>query len=193
MSKLSIIQKQLSSWNNYNYLVYDPEEKKGVIVDASEGCEVLVEEAKKLGITIEKILLTHTHFDHINGLPLLLEEIPNIPIYVHTAAIADVESFGTIHEVKDEDSIAIGKGQLTVIHTPGHKPDAVCFYNDEVIFTGDTVFINAHGRIDLPGGSLEQLRQSFAKLRELPDHLIVYAGHAYGGEKSTLGAEKDNV
>jgi len=190
---LTIIQKQFTDMDNFNYLVFDNEAKIGVIIDASPGVEALAEQAEQIGVRIDKILLTHTHHDHIKGLPLLLEKIPGTPVGVYKTGQEDLGETPRKQPLKDGDRIEIGNGFLEVMHTPGHKPDSVCFYNDEVIFTGDTVFIGGHGRYDLPGGDAHTLEATFEKLRMLPDSLILYPGHAYGPRAtSTLGEEKGN-
>lgn len=191
---LTVVQQKISSMDNYNYLVYDADAKEGVLVDCSEGCEEFLKEIELLGIRVDKILLTHTHWDHKNGLSAVLKIIPRVPIFVHEEDAEDVAEYENVQKVKDGDTIAVGQSFLKVLHTPGHKPGCVCYYNDDAIFTGDTVFVGSHGRTDLPGSDPEELKKSFEKLRELPDALIVYTGHAYGlTPTSTLGKEKWNA
>jgi hydroxyacylglutathione hydrolase len=94
--------------------------------------------------------------------------------------------------VRDGDLIAFGQETLKVIHTPGHTPGGICLYGRNNLFTGDTLFVGAVGRTDLPGGSLETLLQSLKdKIITLPDETVVRPGHDYGDQPtSTIGREK---
>jgi hydroxyacylglutathione hydrolase len=95
-------------------------------------------------------------------------------------------------KVKDGEIIAFGKEGLEVIHTPGHTPGGICLYAKKNLFTGDTLFVGAAGRTDLPGGSLDILLESLQhKIMPLPDETILWPGHDYGDRPtSTLGWEK---
>jgi glyoxylase-like metal-dependent hydrolase (beta-lactamase superfamily II) len=95
-------------------------------------------------------------------------------------------------KVKDGDRIRFGNESLEVIHTPGHTPGSMCLYGKKNLFTGDTLFVGAVGRTDLPGGSFDVLLQSLKhKIMPLPDDTIVWPGHDYGETPaSTIGREK---
>jgi glyoxylase-like metal-dependent hydrolase (beta-lactamase superfamily II) len=96
--------------------------------------------------------------------------------------------------LKDNDIIEIGQSGLKVIHTPGHTKGSVCLYTQGHVFTGDTLFVEAVGRTDLPGGSHSQLLSSIReKLYTLPQDTRVWPGHDYGPTPwSTIGHEKQN-
>ena len=80
---------------------------------------------------------------------------------------------------------------LKVIHTPGHTPGGMCLYNAPDLLTGDTLFVGGLGRTDFPGGSHEELLTSIrTRLLVLPPETVVWPGHGYGGERSTIGLEK---
>jgi len=191
-TKLHVEQFEPSAGDNFSYLVYDSSTSQGVIIDAPEGCGILLHRAKKLGVTVEMLLLTHTHFDHTKGIKELLVVYSDLSIAVYKNGAAKIKHQQNIVLLEDGDTIAVGKKHLRVLHTPGHIPDAVCFYDNDFIFSGDTVFISSHGRTDFEGGNSSELHASFEKLRKLPDHLVLYAGHSYNGLVSTLGAEKNN-
>jgi hydroxyacylglutathione hydrolase len=88
--------------------------------------------------------------------------------------------------VKDGDLIQVGNLKLKVLHTPGHTPGGICLHTDGKVFTGDTLFVGAVGRTDLPGGSWETMLRSIKeKLLTLPDETIVYPGHNYGSAPSS--------
>jgi len=94
--------------------------------------------------------------------------------------------------VKDGDSIDFGNSKLKVLHTPGHSKDSMCLIGDGKLFSGDTLFVGNCGRIDLPGGNVQDLYHSlFDVLHSLDDNLIMYPGHNYGHSNvSTIGEEK---
>ena len=94
--------------------------------------------------------------------------------------------------VGEGDLISFGQEALKVIHTPGHTPGGICLYGRNNLFTGDTLFVGAVGRTDMPGGSLETLLQSLKdKILTLPDETVVRPGHDYGDQPtSTIGREK---
>ena len=95
--------------------------------------------------------------------------------------------------LRDNDKINIGKTELTVFHTPGHTPGSICLYGDGNVFTGDSLFVEAVGRTDLPGSSTKQLLQSVReKIYTLPGDTIVWPGHHYGPiPSSTVEREKN--
>ena len=130
-------------------------------------------------LTPEAILITHTHLDHICGLDVVLEAYPGTPMY------------GLIDNHEPEDvPITLAGLTFRMLYTPGHKPDAVCYYfeQDGILFSGDTLFQESIGRTDLPGGDLPTLQASLKRLTLLPDTTVVYPGHGY---TTTIGHEKD--
>jgi len=90
--------------------------------------------------------------------------------------------------LKEGDTISVGNISFKVLHTPGHTPGSICLLSQREVFTGDTLFAGSVGRTDLPGGSVEQLKNSLNnKILNLPDHLIIYPGH---GPSTTMEHEK---
>ena len=188
------------------YLYYDENNGEGVLVDA--GCsDADVNEIATLidekGITIKGILLTHGHYDHIMG-AYRIKRITSADICCHEAEREALENAeinrSAIHgisiEVKpdklltDCDEIRFGNTMLKVIHTPGHTPGCVCYYDAEngILFSGDTLFKETVGRTDFPTGNHEQLIQGLkGKLLTLPNETKVYPGH---GNSTAIGHEK---
>jgi hydroxyacylglutathione hydrolase len=97
-----------------------------------------------------------------------------------------------IRAVSDEEVIRVGKLPVRCLHTPGHSPGSQCFLVGENLLSGDTLFVDACGRVDLPGGDAAKLWWSLnRKLRALEDDIVVYPGHNYGNRPtSTLGEQK---
>ena len=93
--------------------------------------------------------------------------------------------------VTDGDLISFGDCTLKVIHTPGHTPGGMCLYSKPNLFTGDTLFVGGVGRTDFPGGDTQTLTNAIkTRLLILPEDTIVWPGHGYGGDRSTIGQEK---
>ena len=143
-------------------------------------------EIRKAGLTLTMILITHGHFDHVLGVPGLLEKWPGIPVYVHEKEVnwagagdqymllAPVEG---IHTVKEGDTIPFGGATIQVLHTPGHSPGSVTYRVGDVLFCGDTLFAGSCGRTDFVGGSYPQILKSLKRLVSLEGNLRVCPGH----------------
>ena len=92
--------------------------------------------------------------------------------------------------VEDGDIIKLGEKEIKVIHTPGHTQGGVCYYTDNILFSGDTIFREAVGRCDLEGGNFNQLVESIeSKVFTLPDETIIYPGH---GKSTNVKWEKEH-
>ncbi len=94
--------------------------------------------------------------------------------------------------VRDGECLRFGRHELTIIHTPGHSPGSICIYAENNLFTGDSLFVGAAGRVDLPGGNFSTLINSLSeRIAVLPDDTVIWPGHDYGDSKtSTVGREK---
>jgi hydroxyacylglutathione hydrolase len=157
--------------------------------------------------TITQIILTHEHFDHVGGTPLLLDQIDNDPTIIsHPLAKQKIEQgksmfarmLGTTmpkinidKTIEDNDTISIGDDIYSTIHTPGHTPGCICLYckKTKTLFSGDTVFAHgSFGRTDFPGGSTDQLISSIERLSTL-DIENLYPGH----ETIIKGGANDHI
>jgi glyoxylase-like metal-dependent hydrolase (beta-lactamase superfamily II) len=149
------------------------------------------------------ILLTHGHVDHAGAL-MLLQQVYDVPTYLPRLEKPLFETLpeqgdwfgapqmnrpcGRIdHWLEDGDTIQLGETSLHFISTPGHTPGQGCYYDEEDIFVGDTLFAGSIGRTDLPMGNSLQMQQSLEKLMALPGHLKVHSGH---GPVTTLEKER---
>ena len=185
---LKIEQIQVGQMANFTYLIIDEEEKEIAIIDPSWDLDKIFGIIKRNSYRVKFIINTHTHFDHILGNEQVLA-ITNCQIVQH-------ENSMDRHDiaVKDGDRIRVGNIVIDILHTPGHSKDSICLIVDsKIIFTGDTLFVGNCGRIDLPGGNVNEMYDSLLRrIIKLNDELILYPGHNYGMKTvSTIGEEKN--
>ncbi|SDY54892.1 Glyoxylase, beta-lactamase superfamily II [Evansella caseinilytica] len=189
------------------YIVYK-ENGAGVVIDPGGDAVKLKQWLKEKEITVQAILLTHAHFDHIGAVEAVRTAF-HAPVYVHTneaAWLSDPQLNGSglfsgIEQISagkadnylfGEGPVEIGDFECQVYETPGHSPGSVSFYfpKDGVVFSGDVLFSGGVGRTDLPGGEHGTLMKSIHdKLLSLPDETIVANGH---GSVTTIGQEKED-
>ena len=191
------------------YLVICPETREVAIIDPGGDEGRIIQRIRELDLVPKYILATHGHADHVAGAWWLRKKL-GIPVAMHEAddyffrqpdAAAIFAAWGfEVNEpadilLKEGDLISVGQEvRLKVLHTPGHSPGSVCFYDQEkYLFTGDTLFVGAVGRADLPGGDFQQMLKSIEeKILPLPDETIICPGHDYGDQPfSTLAREKE--
>ncbi|HLK85532.1 MAG TPA: MBL fold metallo-hydrolase [Candidatus Binataceae bacterium] len=202
---LILHQAQVGPMANYVYLIGDAATRKAAVVDPAWDVNKILEWAARHDLTIEHILITHYHPDHLGGSMMgmtiegaarMLERI-KAKIYVNrneAEGARKVAGLGDSDLVKMDagDTLKLGDLTVTFLHTPGHTPGSQCFLADGNLVSGDTLFVNSCGRVDLPGSDPEAMYYSLNNtLRNLPDTTVVYPGHAYSSESSTtIGAQK---
>jgi len=184
-------QMEVGPMQNYTYLIGSKETREVAVVDPGWEAETIVKAALADDMTITKVLITHTHFDHVQALPDLLERV-KAKVYIHKAEADRLKGLGSdLVKVEGGETIPLGPFSLTFLHTPGHTPGSQCFLLEDKLISGDTLFIGACGRCDLPGGNPEEMFRSLTRLKELGDHIILYPGHNYADRPfSTIGDEK---
>jgi len=205
---LIVLAEKIGSLEVLTYLVACPECRETLMVDPGGPAPNLKARLDQEGWRLRWIVNTHGHADHIAGNDQWAAET-GAPIVMHhldweffrrpeMQAEAQAEGFPPLTRVdlpvEDGHTLSLGEWQGTLLHTPGHTPGASCLYFPGHLFTGDTLFVEAAGRTDLPGGSLDQLIHSLKeKIMPLPDDTRIWPGHDYGGiASSILGEEKIN-
>jgi len=184
---LEIVQIEVRQADNYSYLVYCPESRRGVAVDPSTDPEQILEEANRREVTLSLLLNTHGHLDHIAGNRTILDSA-GIRLAAHPADLPQADI-----QLQEGSEIEVGNGKISVLHTPGHTPGSIVFRTGEAIITGDTLFVSRCGRADLPGSNVEDLYASLQRLKQLPAATRVYPGHNYGPTPtSTLAWELEH-
>jgi glyoxylase-like metal-dependent hydrolase (beta-lactamase superfamily II) len=197
---LYVRQLELGPMQNFVYLIGDPATRQCVVVDPAWEIDTILETVERDGMELGGALVTHTHQDHVGG-HLFGHDIPGIEqllaharvkVYVHRAEREFLRGMGSdLVPVDGGDTLPVGRHALTFLHTPGHTPGSQCFLVDGRLISGDTLFIQSCGRTDLPGSDPGEMYLSLTqRLGALPDATVVYPGHNYGGESTTIGAEK---
>ena len=189
----------LGAYQTNCYIVCAENAKSCAVIDPGYEPERVLAKVKELGLTVDAVLLTHGHFDHVGGVEKIVTEtncalwmsesdwsqFPSpIPAYFYPRANCD---FTEVQFCEDGDVIHAGGLTFEVLSTPGHTYGSVCFVCEDTMFSGDTLFCRSCGRTDLPGGSWDTIQESLNRLSELPGDYSVYPGH---GEATTLAAER---
>jgi hydroxyacylglutathione hydrolase len=177
---------------------------RAVIVDPGDEAPRLLQAIEDAGVTLDAILLTHTHFDHVGavapiaratGVPVYCPriEVPvlqDVMAYVPWPGFGPFESWDPEETVQGGETLELAGLTLDVIHTPGHSPGHVTYAvrGEQSLLSGDVLFQGSVGRTDLPGGDGPTLLRSIATLLErFDDETRVYPGHM---GVTTLGAER---
>ena len=203
---MKIIQIRLTKMANFCYLVGDDGSKTCALIDPAFETDRILAEADDLGYRVTHIINTHGHSDHTagneaikaaTGAKLLIhaDDAGRLGKVLHRTFSRVLGGKGSPRAdvlLQDNDVIQIGEVRLKVIHTPGHTAGGICLSSEGHVFTGDTLFVGAVGRTDLPGGSMKQLITSIhEKIFTLPGDTVVWPGHDYGPTpSSTVQQEK---
>lgn len=185
---------------NFAYLIGDRASGECVVIDPAYAVRDLVDVAASDGMTLTGALVTHYHPDHcggsmmgmrIEGAAELMEVAP-VPVHVQAdeaewvLKVTDLSATDLVlHDAGD--TVMVGDVPVELIHTPGHTPGSQCFYVNNCLVSGDTLFLDGCGRTDLPGGDPEALYRSLTgTLSKVPDDAILFPGHQYSVESSDL-------
>ena len=172
---MKVYQIPVGNMQNFAYLVEDERSREAMAIDSGWETQPIVKLASGEGMRVKYVCATHSHFDHVDTMDKLASELG-----AATVAFRGSEVHPKVG-VRDGDVLKLGESEVKVIHTPGHTEDSVCYYDGRHLFTGDTLFIEAWGRTDLPGGSDAVLYSSLHEIvMALPGDTVVYPGHDYG-------------
>ncbi len=187
---------------NNNYLIIDEESKEAALIDCTDEIGELETTLAEYDAKLKYILLTHGHFDHVTGTNIVKRRL-NPLVYMHkddktlvdesdafmiSVGMQPFEHPEIDKYITDEDEIYLGKTKIDVVHLPGHTQGGVGFFVDNMMFAGDTIFLESIGRTDLIGGDFSQLIQTIKdKIFTLNESTILHVGH---GSSTSVGHEK---
>lgn len=199
--KYTIQRLRVGPMASNSYLVSNLE-KQAFLVDAGGDAKKILNEIQKQELNLIMILNTHGHFDHIAANAEVMKAT-GASLYIHQqdmSALFDLslnlagyfastfESVEKAYPLSHGQKLSFGTDEITVLHTPGHTPGGVCYFLEDHLFTGDTLFAGNVGRCDLIGGDMQQLLHSIAtQIMMLPDTTKIWPGHQEG---SDLGRER---
>ena len=172
----------------YTYLLWCEETKKCLLIDpVLEQVDRDLKLIEKLQLTLDYVVETHVHADHITGSDVIRSKIGAKVVYGSKTGVKGADIY-----LDDNQLLDIGNHNIKAIHTPGHTSGCTSYYIEGYIFTGDTLFIDGTGRTDFQGGSSSDTYDSVTqKIFKLPDDTVVYPGHNYNGFTcSTIAEEK---
>jgi glyoxylase-like metal-dependent hydrolase (beta-lactamase superfamily II) len=169
---------------NFVYLLGAPGGAEAAVVDPAWDAAAILAAAAEAGRTLTAIFLSHHHGDHTNAVLPLLERL-DLPVHAQAeeADFADLRKqfAGALRPVGPGEVVEVGGARVTCIHTPGHTPGSQCLLCEGHLLSGDTVFVDACGRCDLPGGDPAQMFDSLHRvLGALDGGTVVLPGHDYG-------------
>ena len=191
------------------YLAACEATRRAAVVDPGADADRILAEAASLDLTVDYVINTHAHPDHIAANADIVERT-GATIIIHEAEASWLTSLANKAFLKmiggrtspaagrvvtDGEAISIGNAGLSVIHTPGHSPGSICLYDGgKYLITGDTLFVGGVGRTDLPGGSMKTMMASIRqRIMTLPDDTVILPGHNYGpAPTSTVKDEREN-
>ena len=179
MLKIHVLQ--LGAYMTNCYIIHDERSSACCVIDPGAKAEKVLALLQQEGLTLEAILLTHGHFDHVGAVKALREQTGcavylceddlMMPGNMTAGPLLYTDSYG------DGDTLDLAGLQIRVLHTPGHTPGSVCLMTEDAIFSGDTLFAGSCGRTDLAGGNENALKTSLHRLRDIKQEYRVFPGH----------------
>ena len=181
----------LGAYQTNCYIIHEEGSNACCVIDPGYDADLILDKLASLDLTVEAILLTHGHFDHVGAVRELAAET-GCDVYIHPEDLTmpPMMTAGPLYYTKtytEGSRLHLAGLDITVLHTPGHTPGSVCLLVDSALFSGDTLFAGSCGRTDLPGGDWSTILKSLNRLSEIEGNLWVFPGH---GGSSTLRDEK---
>lgn len=204
MADLVVVTNVLGSFGTNSYIVYNTEGREAFLIDPPSNADFIINMIKQQRFKLQAILLTHGHIDHIGAVKPVKEAFPEIKVCAAREEQEVLEDstknlsamFGTAMTLQADEYLRDGQTFTMLGHeivcklVPGHTIGGMCYYipDENILFSGDTLFAGSVGRSDFPTGSASTLIRSIEeKLFVLPEDTKVYPGH---GESTTIGLEK---
>ena len=171
------------------YVVYPEGADHCIVIDPGYEGKKILKFLEEKGLSLDGILLTHGHFDHVGAVKDLVEAIDcRVFLRPEEHTMPQTLTAGKLYATDEyPPQFQIAGMTFRTLHTPGHTPGSVCLICQDAMFSGDTLFAGSCGRTDLPGGDWATIMVSLAKLRDLPGDYRVFPGH---GESTTLTQER---
>ncbi len=203
-NELIVEQIQIGPMANFTYLVGSRSTREVAVVDPAWDIDGLLNHIAERGYALVAALATHYHPDHVGGgmgghsiagAADLLAKNP-VKVYAHREEVDGIRKVTGLSEsdlvkVDSGDTMRVGPIDIEFLHTPGHTPGSQCFRIRNTLVSGDTLFIDGCGRVDLPGSDSEQMYHSLQKLKALPDDTLLLPGHNYSAvPNATMGEAK---
>ncbi len=178
---LEVVQMQVGLIENFSEIIGCTETGEAAFVDPAFEVDRMLAEARKRGWRVSKVLLTHGHLDHINGLGEAVDAT-GATVYCHPLEVSEVLNHvpaQNIKAVEDHEIITLGTGSIEALFTPGHTASCICFYlpAEAALMTGDVLFIGSCGRAQDPVAMKHSLHSVIGCL---PEETLIYPGHDYG-------------
>ena len=177
---------------NFSYLIWCEKTNTAAIIDPAVNPTSIIENIESKNLNLQKIFITHTHFDHYKYLSDFLFYFPNIEICCYEDSITLFKNYNAKGLINNE-VISLGEILLIALHTPGHFHDSLCYWDkkSQVLFTGDTMFVGRTGRTISKTSDINKLYYSiYSIILELPHETVIYPGHHYGYKK-TISIKKN--
>ena len=189
---LNVHNLQLGAYFTNCYIIHEAASTACCVIDPGARADKVLALLQEKGLTLEAILLTHGHFDHV-GAVKELAETTGCRVYLHADDLLLPEKFTAgplyyTHHYDEGDVLELAGLTIRVLHTPGHTGGSVCLLVDDVLISGDTLFCHSCGRTDLPGGDPDAIMASLARLKALEGDYRVLPGH---NRATTLAVERE--
>ena len=188
---LHITTLPLGSYQTNCYIVRAADAKSCAVIDPGYEADGILDFLKQEGLSLDAVLLTHGHFDHVGAVKAIAAETDcQVWLCPDDLSMPPMMTAGKLHYTHtygEGTELHLAGLDIRVLHTPGHTPGSVCLLCEDALFSGDTLFAGSCGRTDLPGGSWAILTQSLKRLATIEADLRVFPGH---GEATTLAYEK---
>ena len=197
-----LAQYEIGDARNFNYLVIDWDSRRAALIDPHSGLSPILDDLKAHQLSLVEVWLTHSHWDHVAGLPELARARPDLTVRVHIEDQHRLKKWKNqfphvnLLPLHDGEVLNWGSSSLTVkvMHTPGHSAGECCYFIERsgsfYLLTGDTLFIRDCGRTDFADGSNDAMFASLQKIASLPPETVILPGHHYQKEcASTLAQE----